>query len=142
MTKNAYIVLSVSDIRELLKRAIVDQKSQKNPSNHHCVVIEGITVDQVGPGDMAQIGSASFIIGARKALPLPPAPLPKPPVEALYTFNFVGGGFNQVWAHNKRQAFERARKAFGNFSPNIGTFKRLSTATAQAAYWKSLPLID
>jgi hypothetical protein len=144
MTKNAYIVLSVADIRELLKRAVADQKSQNRPDprpdSRHCVVIEGISVDQVGPGDMAQIGSASFIIAARKALPLPPAPLPAPPVNALYTFQFHSGGFNQVWATSKRQAIERARKEFPGleFQPDIRTFKRLVTKKAQEAYWKDL----
>lgn len=142
MTKNAYIVLSVADIRELLKRAVVDQKSQNNPSDHHCVVIEGISISNDDLNGNVQISSASFIIAARKALPLPAAPLPKPPVEALYTFTFVGGGFNQVWAHNKKQAFERARKICSTLVPNIGSFTRLATKSAQVAYWNNLPLLD
>jgi hypothetical protein len=144
MTKNAYIVLSVTDIRELLKRAIVDQKAQKNPSPSHCVVLEGIGINEVvGDGEL-QISSASFIIAARKALPLPPVGLPKAPVNALYSFTFHGGGFNQVWATNKRQAIERARAEFPGmkFQPDTRSFKRLATAKAQDTYWKSFPLLD
>jgi len=148
MTKNAYLVLSVTDIRELLKRAIVDQKSQKNPSPSHCVVLEGISIKDdeanANVNGEVQISSASFIIAARKALPLPPVGLPKAPVVALYTFTFLGGGFNQVFATCKRQAIERARAQFGGtrFAPNPQSFKRLATKAAQERYWKSLPLLD
>ena len=52
------------------------------------------------------------------------------PVNALYTFNWKEGGFNQVWAPTKRDALVVIRTHFKNslckLTPDLKSFKRLT----------------
>jgi len=67
-------------------------------------------------------------------------------MNALYTFNWKEGGFNQVWARTKREALTVIRYHFRNslckLTPDLKSFKRLTKKADQDAYWKSLPLMD
>lgn len=56
---NAYLVLSVSQIRELLVAAEADQKASQNPCDSHCVVLENIAIDTQS-FHTPQIGSVSM----------------------------------------------------------------------------------
>lgn len=63
MIDNAYLVLSVSDIKRLLRAARASQRAAKVGSTNHCLVIENLEVKKVEPGDREpQICSSTFNI--------------------------------------------------------------------------------
>lgn len=68
--------------------------------------------------------------------------------KALYTFNWVSGGMNQVWAHTKREALAIVAKEFGpsteHFKTEVqmSTLKRVTSKKAQESWFSSLPLMD
>lgn len=64
--------------------------------------------------------------------------------EILFSFNFVGGGFNSVTAKTLDEAKLKATHEFGNNGhvPDTRTFKAHRTKASRDAYWKSLPLMD
>jgi len=62
----------------------------------------------------------------------------------LYTFTFIGGGFNQVHADNKREALKEMKAKFSDSTfkqINISSIKRLNEKQANE-YWNNLPLWD
>lgn len=44
--------------------------------------------------------------------------------ETTWFFNWVGGGYNSVWARTKREALEKARKLAVGFVPDERTMVR------------------
>lgn len=55
---------------------------------------------------------------------------------ALYTFEWIGGGYNQVRATSKKEALTEVDKKFGQkWRVALSTLRRLSEAQ-EAAYWK------
>ena len=67
--------------------------------------------------------------------------------KALYTFNWVGGGMNQVHAHTKKEALEIIAREFpGNAvwkgEVNLSTLKRVTSKKGQDRWYASLPLMD
>lgn len=73
-------------------------------------------------------------------------PEPKPkrkPEAALYTFNWIGGGQNQVYAFTKREALEIAAKQFSErFKVDVSTLKRVTSKKGQESWFSNLPLMD
>jgi hypothetical protein len=67
-------------------------------------------------------------------------------MNALYTFRWNEGGFNQVWARSKKDALERITREFPrircDLTPNLKSFKRLTSKKAIDAYYASIPYMD
>jgi hypothetical protein len=61
--------------------------------------------------------------------------------KALYTWNWVGDGFNQTYAVNKVEALKQAKKIWSTAKVELSTLKRHSKASAEL-YWKNFPSID
>jgi hypothetical protein len=61
------------------------------------------------------------------------------PRKKLYTWNWVGGGYNQCYAHSKREA----RKTGNAISPNLTisetSFRLVKDA---ASFWRNYPIFD
>lgn len=52
--------------------------------------------------------------------------------EYLYLFNWVEGGFNDVWAPNKREAIKRIKKEFGgSLTPDTKSMRRCTYSQYQ-----------
>jgi len=63
--------------------------------------------------------------------------------NTLYTFNFHGGGFNQVCARDEDDAFEVAVQNFECGDLNLKVFRgTIREVTDVAAYYNSFPLMD
>lgn len=67
--------------------------------------------------------------------------------KALYTFNWIGGGMNQVYAHTKKEALEIVAREFpGNAvwkaEVDLSTLKRVTSKRGQDGWYASLPLTD
>src|SRR5262249_47949410 len=62
----------------------------------------------------------------------------------LWSFNFVGGGFNSVMAVSRNVAIAAAKAAYQrpNRVIDVNSFKAHRTPEEVAAYHKSLPLMD
>lgn len=60
--------------------------------------------------------------------------------KSLYTFNWIGGGYNQVYASNIAEARKQIAKEFSGNLKTVG-LKRQSKA-GEARYWKNFPLFD
>ena len=65
----------------------------------------------------------------------------KKPEKALYTFNWSGGGFNQVYATTKKEALAEVKKQFpddgqehGCTYKNVVNLKRVTAKQADAWY--------
>ncbi len=65
---------------------------------------------------------------------------PKPAQIPLYTFNWVGGGFNQVHARTKAEAIQQIKDRFEGYTPDLSTMKRL-TGKRIDDYYASIPPI-
>lgn len=68
--------------------------------------------------------------------------------KALYSFNWIGGGFNYVYAHTKTQAIKQIAKEFPNddarcipLLPDVATLKR-HTDEAIDKYFRDMPRFD
>jgi len=65
----------------------------------------------------------------------------------LYTWNWVGGGYNQCRADNKREAMKRA-KALGKPSPGVSRKllkvdeKSLVRVKNEKSFWDNYPMFD
>ncbi len=91
---------------------------------------------------MAQTGQFP-LLWCDQCLCYPLSTLMKPPLKpALYTFNWIGGGFNQVYARTKPEALREIAARFEGcrLSPDLTTLKRL-TGKRIAAYWAAMPSI-
>lgn len=68
--------------------------------------------------------------------------------KALYTFNWIGGGYNQVWAHTKPEAVKEIarqfpqRAGFAILNPDLSTLQRRVSKKSQDAWWGSFQLMD
>jgi len=139
MNKNAYLVLSVKQLRGALKQAVADQRREK-ADQYHCIVLRDIQIVTDSQGDN-QISCASVDAAFRKACSPPPV---VPPAEVEYAFRFIGGGYNSVRATTLPDARLKAHDKFGDVRPGIDydSFQRLGTAAKQKAYYASLPTWD
>lgn len=61
--------------------------------------------------------------------------------KALYTYNFTGGGYNQTYAHNIRQAIKQAKEEFPTMDISEKSFKRLVSQKEQDDYYKMLRMM-
>ena len=59
--------------------------------------------------------------------------------QKLYTFNFISGGFNQVYAGSIVAAAVKADMEFGHLGIIAKSFKLV---TDEKAYYDSFPLMD
>ena len=65
----------------------------------------------------------------------------------LYKWNWVGGGYNQCRADNKREAMKRA-KALGKPSPGVKRMllkvdeKSLVRVKNEQSFWNNYPMFD
>lgn len=66
--------------------------------------------------------------------------------QALYTFTWNEGGFNQVWANTKAEAIEKIKREFAccgiELTPNWNSLKRVSSKAKQEAYFANIPYMD
>lgn len=64
--------------------------------------------------------------------------------RVLWAFNFVGGGFNQVYATTLDAAIAEANIEFGSTGLKIdkGSFRAIRTREGENQYYASLPLMD
>lgn len=60
------------------------------------------------------------------------------PKKKLYTWTWIGGGYNQHYAHAKEEAIYYA-ETMCDLTPNMNTFKHEPN---DAAYWDNLPFMD
>ena len=82
---------------------------------------------------MVLLGKKHVAPSVKKIKPLP-----------LWVFTFITGGYNQVYAENKKQAIVAARERVPNMFAEIDwkSFHALRSKKAIAAYWASFPLMD
>jgi hypothetical protein len=57
----------------------------------------------------------------------------------LYTYNFIGGGFNQEYATNITQAKAQAITKYPTLGIDLNSFKLVKD---EEAYYNSFPLMD
>lgn len=63
--------------------------------------------------------------------------------KSLFKFNFIGGGFNQVYAWDKEQVVEASRRHLGRWADRIDMGSiQLVKPEDEESYYKSLPLMD
>lgn len=64
--------------------------------------------------------------------------------QILWTFNFVGEGFNQVYASNRQEAVLKAKAEFPTLANKIDakSFRAIRSQKAQNEYYASFPLMD
>lgn len=62
--------------------------------------------------------------------------------KKLYTWNWIGGGYNQTYAHSEEEAIEHANTMSDRLKPNMATFKCCETEREEKAYWDWFPLMD
>ena len=74
---------------------------------------------------------AGTLVVRRKPKPKPSALTP------LYVFNWVTGGYNQVYANTKSEARKLIAKDFPHMQPDLKTMRRLTTRADINGYWKS-----
>lgn len=60
--------------------------------------------------------------------------------KILYTWLWIGGGYNQHYAFTKKEAMEYAT-TMCSLKVDLDTFKRCTTAQEQA-YWDNFPAFD
>ena len=60
--------------------------------------------------------------------------------KKLYTWNWIGGGYNQHYAHTEEEVLEYIEKNH-SLKPNLSTLKCCDEA-AEKAYWDWFPLMD
>ena len=61
------------------------------------------------------------------------------PRKKLYTWNWIGGGYNQCYAHSKREARKIGNAISPNLTINEATFRLVKDV---AAFWCSYPIFD
>ncbi len=59
----------------------------------------------------------------------------------LYTWNWIGGGFNQCYAATKREARKKGNAISPNLTIDEKTFRRVPAKWVDA-YWRKIPSID
>jgi len=59
--------------------------------------------------------------------------------KALYTWLWIGGGYNQHYAYTKKEAMKYA--AASSLKVDISSFKR-NNAAQEKSYWDNFPLMD
>jgi hypothetical protein len=57
----------------------------------------------------------------------------------LYTWNWVGGGYNQTYAENKAEALKKAKEIWSVGVVDMSTFKLVED---EKSFWKNYPLFD
>ena len=64
--------------------------------------------------------------------------------KILYSFAWIGGGYNQVYANNKSEIPQAIKEQIGNVKLKIdmGSVKAHTTREQMDAYWKSIPYLD
>ena len=63
----------------------------------------------------------------------------------LYSWNWVGGGYNQVRADSKRQALMRAReigKGSGGSKELVVDYLSLKKVEDEKSFWDNYPMLD
>jgi len=60
--------------------------------------------------------------------------------KALYTWNWIGGGYNQHYAYTKKEAMAYAN-TITSLKVNLTTVNRC-TSTQETEYWNNLPYFD
>ena len=64
----------------------------------------------------------------------------------LYTFTWIGGGYNQVYAASKKEAIKEIAKEFPNDNPDRVTLlpdlATLKVCKNPDAYYRNMPLMD
>jgi hypothetical protein len=60
----------------------------------------------------------------------------------LFVFNWVGEGYNQVYAFTEAEAIELANKIAPPLKVDVKTLRKLETTKEEAAYYKSIGLWD
>jgi hypothetical protein len=73
MIENAYLVLSVKEIRRLLRAAQASRKISSSRLGHdagdkHCIVLEGLTVTRIAQGDNELQVTSSSVADAVKSI--------------------------------------------------------------------------
>jgi len=59
--------------------------------------------------------------------------------KALYTWNWIGGGYNQHYAFTKKEAMKYATS--GSLKVDLSSFKR-TNAAQEKSYWYNFPIFD
>jgi len=62
----------------------------------------------------------------------------------LYAFTFVGGGYNQVYAHSKREAINQAKQDFNSSTLTVdeSSFRRIPAKEVHSYYREISRLFD
>lgn len=65
-------------------------------------------------------------------------------MRVFYSFNFIGGGINQVFADTAKEAISKAKSEYAttNLKVDEKTFIRRDTRELQDSYYRGLPNID
>lgn len=62
--------------------------------------------------------------------------------KALYTWTWIGGGYNQHYAHTKKEAMKYATELGApNLKVDLSSFKR-TNAVQEKSYWDNFPIFD
>lgn len=57
---------------------------------------------------------------------------------ALYTFRWIGGGYNQVYAPSKKEALALIKQKFPSYVPDLKSFRRLTGRHQIEEYYRSI----
>lgn len=60
----------------------------------------------------------------------------------FYAFNWIGGGYNQVFARSKRDAIKLANEHFGGGTANLRVDESSVYKTDPKTYYDNMPSID
>lgn len=60
----------------------------------------------------------------------------------LFTFRFIGGGFNQVYAETLHEAIEKIKEEFWRWPIDFNSIKCLNTEKDQTNYYNSMGCFD
>ena len=61
--------------------------------------------------------------------------------KALYTYRFVGGGYNQTYAFTLKVAIRQAKEEFPTSNIDEKSFKRITDQKEQDAYYRELQMM-
>jgi hypothetical protein len=134
-----YMVVSVKDLKGLLRKARAQCKGDKS-GDKACVVLS-VDIALVNGKNQVQIPSCY----THGSAPLSPLGRPNRVAErVLWSFTFIGGGFNQVYAVTKDEALAQARRELPTLANQIdeNSFKALRTRDEQDAYYAAFPNMD
>ncbi len=68
----------------------------------------------------------------------------KPAKKVLYSWNWVGGGYNQTYAFTKKEALKYAKDMQKSGTPLIVDIKSVKRHNEKSAkeFWKNYPIFD